>query len=121
MVKMDDREKSEFQKQLLDLRERILKILETKNSYTKEYNPLQESRDEADLGNATLDMELELSSKRALQETLEMTEKALKRLEAGTYEICEICKRKIPLNRLKSIPYTSYCVECQAKIEHGGK
>ncbi|MEN3188616.1 MAG: TraR/DksA C4-type zinc finger protein, partial [Atribacterota bacterium] len=37
---------------------------------------------------------------------------------AGTYETCEICKRKIPLNRLRSIPYTSYCVECQAKLEH---
>ena len=121
MVKMEDLEKSEFQKQLLDLRERILKALETKNSYTREYNPLQESRDEADLGNATLDMELELSSKKTLQETLEMVEKALKRLETGTYETCEICKRKIPLNRLKSIPYTSYCVECQAKLEHSGK
>ncbi|MEN3187058.1 MAG: TraR/DksA C4-type zinc finger protein [Atribacterota bacterium] len=115
---MEDKEKSEFQKQLFDLRARIVQILKKKNSYAKEYNPLKESRDEADLGNATLDMELELSSKRTLQETLEMVEKALKRLEAGTYETCEICKRKIPLNRLRSIPYTSYCVECQAKLEH---
>lgn len=118
---MKDEEKREFRNQLLALREQITKALEVKNSLVREYNPLQDSWDEADVGNATLDMELELSSKKTLQETLEMIEKALKRLEAGNYDTCELCKRKIPLNRLKSIPYTSYCVECQAKLEHGGK
>lgn len=118
---MEDQEKREFQKQLLELRSKIMGLLAAKNFYTKEYNPLRESHDEADLGNATLDMELELSSKKTLQETLELVEKALKRLETGIYEICEICKRKIPLSRLRSIPYTPYCIECQTKIEQGNK
>ncbi len=109
---MEEREKIHFQTQLLELRTKIQRALEEKVA-----NPLQEPRDEVDLGNATLDMALELSSKKVLRETLEMIEKALKRLEAGTYDVCEICRRKIPLNRLKTIPYTSYCVECQAEIE----
>ncbi len=109
---MEEQEKLQFQTQLLELRARTQKLLEEKTA-----NPLPEPKDEAELGSAALDMALELSSKKVLKETLEMIEKALKRLEAGIYDICEICRRKIPLNRLKTIPYTSYCVECQAKIE----
>lgn len=38
--------------------------------------------------------------------------KALERIENGEYGICQECGREIPMERLKAIPYTSYCVEC---------
>jgi RNA polymerase-binding protein DksA len=37
---------------------------------------------------------------------------ALERIASGEYGICQECGRQIPMERLKAIPYTSYCVEC---------
>lgn len=42
---------------------------------------------------------------------IEATE-ALRRIEAGTFGVCEKCSSKIPLARLDAIPYTRYCVAC---------
>lgn len=113
---MNDEEKRAFQEELLRLRERITAILSRKVD-----SPLQDVLDEADLGNTTLSLELEVSSRKQLAETLEMVEKALRRIEAGTYDTCEICRRKIPPERLRTIPYTSLCVECQEKQERTKK
>jgi len=38
---------------------------------------------------------------------------ALNRLEAGTYGACETCSRAIPLSRLRAVPSTRHCVDCQ--------
>lgn len=114
---MDEEQKKEFQKMLLELREKAMRALAKKAQDVREHDPHRESLDEADMGNATLTMELELSSWQSLSETLEMIDKALRRIEADTYDTCEICRRKIPLERLRAIPYTSYCVDCQAKQE----
>ncbi|WP_438318526.1 TraR/DksA family transcriptional regulator [Candidatus Caldatribacterium sp. SIUC1] len=113
---MDEEKKAQFQAELLRLRKEVTEALARK---TQDVHGRAggEALDEADMGNATLSMELELSSRRMLLETLEMIDKALRRIETGTYDTCEICRRKIPLERLQAIPYTSYCVECQAKQE----
>jgi DnaK suppressor protein len=38
---------------------------------------------------------------------------ALKRLEEGTYETCEVCGAGIPLDRLMAKPSVSLCINCQ--------
>ena len=42
---------------------------------------------------------------------LNQIEVALQKIENGTYGICEGTKKKIPLARLKAIPWTPYTVE----------
>jgi DnaK suppressor protein len=42
---------------------------------------------------------------------------AFRRLETGTYGICERCGKEIPLNRLRVEPFARYCVPCLALIE----
>ncbi len=37
---------------------------------------------------------------------------ALRRLEAGTYGICERCQEPIPYGRLVAMPEASHCVSC---------
>ncbi|MCS7242359.1 TraR/DksA family transcriptional regulator [Candidatus Caldatribacterium sp.] len=113
---MNETEKRALQEELLKLREKITQALTRKIGEVP-----QEVLDEIDLGNTTLSMELEVSSRKQLAETLEMVEKALRRIAAGTYDICEICRRKIPLERLRAIPYTSLCVECQERQERAKK
>ncbi|MCM8771079.1 MAG: TraR/DksA family transcriptional regulator, partial [Candidatus Omnitrophica bacterium] len=42
---------------------------------------------------------------------------ALKKIEEGTYGICEECKNLIAKARLKAIPYARLCLKCQEKKE----
>jgi DnaK suppressor protein len=39
---------------------------------------------------------------------------ALERIIAGTYGFCEDCRRRIPMERLRAIPETPFCVTCSA-------
>jgi DnaK suppressor protein len=44
-------------------------------------------------------------------------EDALERLEDGSYGECEECEEPIAQNRLRILPFTRVCVECQSKLE----
>jgi DnaK suppressor protein len=44
-------------------------------------------------------------------------EEALRRLEMGTYGTCEGCGERIDLQRLRLVPFTAYCVQCQKEQE----
>ncbi len=48
--------------------------------------------------------------------TLKEIERALGRVAGGTYGICERCEEEISPNRLKAIPWTRYCLDCQEHI-----
>jgi len=42
---------------------------------------------------------------------------ALRRIEEGTYGICEKCGEDIPIARLKARPVTNYCLDCKTRME----
>ena len=46
---------------------------------------------------------------------LRQVEEALDRLDLGEYGYCLGCNKPIALNRLRSVPWTPYCLECQEK------
>ena len=48
-------------------------------------------------------------------------EESMTRLEQGTYGICEGCGEKIDLQRLRLVPFTAYCLNCQKKEEGPGR
>lgn len=39
-------------------------------------------------------------------------DRALEKLDAGTYGTCEACGSRIPDERLEAVPWTPYCVSC---------
>jgi RNA polymerase-binding protein DksA len=51
---------------------------------------------------------------------LAMVEDALRRLEKGTYGICEKCGRPIDPARLEALPIAHLCVECKHRLEKPG-
>lgn len=79
----------------------------------------------AELGTDAYERDFALSLMENDQETLAEIEAALKRIAEGTFGLCEAClaegksnsKASIPKQRLKAIPYTRNCVECQGKQE----
>lgn len=71
----------------------------------------------ADVATDTYDREFSLgiaSNERQLAYELE---DALKRIEDGTYGVCEDCDELITKTRLKALPYARLCVKCQQKRE----
>lgn len=58
---------------------------------------------------------LNLGINALLYSQLRQVEAALNRLEQGEYGYCQGCDKPIAPNRLRSIPWTSYCLECQER------
>lgn len=44
-------------------------------------------------------------------------DRALARIRDGKFGRCESCNRQIPLARLKALPFATYCVGCQRKMD----
>ncbi|MFQ5464389.1 MAG: TraR/DksA family transcriptional regulator [Thermodesulfobacteriota bacterium] len=44
-------------------------------------------------------------------------ERALERIDDGTYGECEECGEPVEQGRLKALPFTRVCVECQSRLE----
>ncbi|QVL30419.1 TraR/DksA C4-type zinc finger protein [Telmatocola sphagniphila] len=61
----------------------------------------------------------EISSQLAEIESRELVQidRALKRLKNGTYGLCEICNKRIPVARLDALPYSTVCIGCQRDLE----
>jgi len=72
---------------------------------------------QADAGSDAYDRDFALSLLSQEQDALNEIEEALKRLDAGTYGICEMSGKQIPEPRLEAIPFARYTVECQAQLE----
>ncbi|MBV8586457.1 MAG: TraR/DksA C4-type zinc finger protein [Verrucomicrobia bacterium] len=72
---------------------------------------------QADAGSDAYDRDFALSLLSQEQDALYEIEEALKRIDAGTYGICEMSGKAIPHARLEAIPFARFTVECQAQIE----
>ena len=48
----------------------------------------------------------------SLETGLERTERALAKLEAGTYGLCDVCGEPIAAKRLQAMPDVVLCLEC---------
>ncbi len=63
------------------------------------------------------DRELALMLADREREKLTLVDDALKRIENGTYGICESCEEEIDKERLAAMPFTKLCLSCQEDLE----
>ncbi|MFJ3953351.1 TraR/DksA family transcriptional regulator [Streptomyces sp. Je 1-4] len=73
--------------------------------------------DEADTGSKNITREHELALASNAREMLHQTERALGRLDAGTYGLCENCGNPIGKARMQAFPRATLCVECKQQQE----
>lgn len=73
----------------------------------------------ADLGSELAARQADLGLLQHTRERLAQVERALERLEAGRYGLCERCGRPIPPERLRAVPAATRCAPCQAAAEEG--
>lgn len=72
---------------------------------------------QADAGSDAYDRDFALSLLSQEQDALYEIEEALKRIDAGTYGVCEMSGKPIAHARLEALPFARYTVECQAQFE----
>ncbi|MFH1198625.1 MAG: TraR/DksA family transcriptional regulator [Candidatus Omnitrophota bacterium] len=71
----------------------------------------------ADVATDNYDREFSLGLASNEREALYEAGDALKRIEDGTFGVCETCKGLIAKNRLKAVPSARLCLKCQEKKE----
>jgi DnaK suppressor protein len=117
--------KSPFaKKELDDLRTRLLEEREELGAQltTIEENSFAASQSDtsgevafddetADAGTATFERERDLSIENNVRDLMHKIERALQRMDAGTYGICERCGKPIEKARVRALPYVDLCIK----------
>jgi RNA polymerase-binding transcription factor DksA len=74
-----------------------------------------EESGEGDTINVERERDLLLSA--TARQIVDAIDRALARMDAGTYGLCLPAGRKLSLERLEAIPYAEECVDCKARAE----
>jgi RNA polymerase-binding protein DksA len=72
----------------------------------------------ADQGSATFSRELDMTLEEQARESLDQIERALRRMDDGTYGTCARCGKTIPTERLEAMPEAELCVACKEHEEN---
>jgi DnaK suppressor protein len=65
-------------------------------------------------GTANVERELDLVLSAQARAAVDEIDRALAKIDAGTYGTCESCGQPIPRARLKALPYAALCVQCKS-------
>ena len=114
---MNPIQKEYFRQKLLACRAEI--VAETRNTVEYLRGENVSHPDPADTAAANADRQLELRTKDRLRKLTNKIEKALRRIENGTYGICEETGDPIELRRLDARPIATLSLEAQEMHERG--
>jgi DnaK suppressor protein len=73
--------------------------------------------DEADQAGDERNREVSILLTGRIKASLMAIKEALKKIEEGTYGICEECGKKIEPGRVRVMPLTKLCLTCQSRVE----
>jgi DnaK suppressor protein len=71
----------------------------------------------ADMASDNFDREFTLGLASNEQQILNMIDAALRKIDEGTYGVCEDCSKGIPMKRLVAMPHARLCIKCQEAEE----
>jgi len=105
-----------FKELLLDRKKQLISNID---SISKEMNELSNSEvnDDADYASLITDDIIDNAMSKHQTEELKEIEEALKRIEDGSYNVCDMCSEEIGVLRLKVKPYAKYCINCRPFVE----
>ena len=117
---MDQERKEKLRQMLLDQRETVQKEVDAllHRRSQEQAEQMQESvPDAADFAllEARGDEYLGIAASR--DSVRQQYDEAIRRLEQGTYGLCEACGGEIPEARLKAVPFARRCKDCQDQAE----
>ena len=102
-----------YEKRLLQMREDIIHLVRENQDNETE----NEVGDEADAATKSSERELLFELSDNERQSLDAVEAALRKINTGVYGLCESCRTKIAVARLKAIPHARYCINCQSRFD----
>jgi DnaK suppressor protein len=73
--------------------------------------------DSGDMSQSIFDREMDASVEEGIERRLKEVERALQKIEEGTYGVCEDTGEEIPRGRLEAVPEAIRTVEAQQRFE----
>jgi DnaK suppressor protein len=116
VIFVNKRELKAFKEKLVHQRETILRGIPPKMEASPPTGE-PEGGDVCDIASSDRETELRLRLSEREREKLREIEEALERVDDGSFGICDKCGEKIPLGRLKAMPFTTVCVKCKSEEE----
>jgi len=122
--KLNKKELNEFKKLVIKKKDEALDEIKHISEDTLKKSQKEASGDisgytyhMADVATDTYDREFSLGLASNERTFIYELDDALKKIEDGTFGICEDCKTAISKTRLRAVPYARLCVKCQEKKE----
>lgn len=75
----------------------------------------------ADQGTETMGQEMAARFATKEANYLYHIEKAIERLDQGTFGVCRTCGEEISRERLEAVPHVTLCIRCKSEEEHRKK
>lgn len=117
---LKDKDIEKFKKELEALRIQLTQSVIEVNEEVKEIDASKEySPRQADEGTDDFDKTINFEVSHTEMEMIKQIDRALEKIEEGTYGICDLSGKDIPKARLEALPYASLTVESQEKMEKG--
>ncbi len=109
-----------FKKRLGEMRDKLTSSLQLSTAEVKKPDEATGySQHQADQGTDDFDRKVSLELTSQEFQVLRQVERALEKIQEGTYGICDISGEEIPKARLEAMPYASTTVKAQEKLERG--
>jgi len=80
-----------------------------------------EKGDFCDASQQTFEHEFALQMLSKSNNSLKLIDKALSKIEEGSYGLCELSSKPIAIERLEALPWAEYTIECQRRLEKEAK
>ncbi|HEX6992666.1 MAG TPA: TraR/DksA C4-type zinc finger protein [Gammaproteobacteria bacterium] len=119
MAQRQDIDIDEFETRLRQRRSELWEDIrrELEKHEDQRFSDLIQQADADDRSVADLLVDLNLAEISRDVDELRAIEYALARIEAGSYGICRACGQPIAEERLRAIPETPLCIDCQTRAE----
>lgn len=99
-------ERGELQEQLTTIEEQSFASSQSDISGEVSFD-----EENADAGTFTFERERDLSIENNVRDLMNKIDRALSRMDEGTYGICSRCGRQVEKPRLKALPYVDLCIK----------
>jgi len=113
-----------FREELVQERKRVLDAIENlreehAGSMEDETQEIQSDNHMGDVATEVVEREIDYTLGENSEHVLQAIDKALEKIENGTFGTCENCGQPIADERLAAIPYATQCIDCKRREEHG--
>jgi RNA polymerase-binding transcription factor DksA len=72
---------------------------------------------QADIASDLTDRGQQATLRDNIRIVVELIDRALEKMDEGTYGLCDLCSKEIDIERLEFEPYAVHCLEDQKRIE----